>query len=273
MTMMKKLLSSVFAAILVVCMTAGVALAGNTPTYVRDHYGLLDADRYTQLESRAESMSDAYNCNVYLTIVDNIGQYSARQYAEAYWNQFDLGRGADKDGIMLLIAVDSRDYGTLTHGQGKTGGITQFTDYRIDQIENDVVAELRNNNWVDGFSAYLNDAQDTMAFYAENGEPWDSNNDPGDAEMRLLIKLAFVIILPIVIAAFICIKWRADMKTAREKTEANDYFERGSLVLTVKQDRFLNTTRTMVKIEQPKSGGGGSSISSSGFGGSGGGKF
>ena len=64
------------------------------------------------------------------------------------------------------------------------------------------------------------------------------------------------------------------MKTARLKHEANDYFEEGSLVLTRKQDRYVTTTRNVVKIESDNNGGGGgSSISLSGFGGSSGGKF
>ena len=136
---MKKILCSFFAALLVVCATVTPALAKGyndiSTTYVRDHYQLLSDSTLQSMEAEAESLSDTYKCDVYLTIVDDIGTYTVRQFAEAYWNYYDLGRGTNKDGIMFLIAVDSRDYVTITHGQGTTGGITIFTDYRIEQIE------------------------------------------------------------------------------------------------------------------------------------------
>lgn len=276
--MMKKLLSTVFAAILVVCMTVSPALAKGfndiSTTYVRDHYQLLSSSDLESFESQAANLSDKYGCNVYLTIVDNIGNYSARQYAEAYFTQNKLGSGADKNGIMFLIAVDSRDYVTVTHGQGQYGGITMFTDYRIAQIESDIVAQLKNNHWTEACATYLNDVEDTLSFYSESDKPWDVNNDPESAQTEFYMKLAATFLIPLLLAILLCGMWASQMKTARLKHEANDYFEEGSLVLTRKQDRYVTTTRNVVKIESDNNGGGGgSSISLSGFGGSSGGKF
>ena len=179
---MKKILCSFFAALLIVCATVTPALAKGyndiSTTYVRDHYQLLSDSTLQSMEAEAKSLSDTYKCDVYLTIVDDIGTYTVRQYAEAYWNAYDLGRGANKDGIMFLIAVDSRDYVTITHGQGTTGGITIFTDYRIEQIEDAIVEELKDNNWVAGCNVYLDKVTETFEFYTEHGEPWDNNNDP-----------------------------------------------------------------------------------------------
>ena len=277
---MKKILCSFFAALLVVCAMVTPALAKGyndiSTTYVRDHYQLLSDSTLQSMEAEAESLSDTYKCDVYLTIVDDLGSYtSSRQFAEAYWNYYDLGRGTNKDGIMFLIAVDSRDYVTITHGQGTTGGITIFTDYRIEQIEDAIVEELKGNNWVAGCEAYLEKATETFEFYTEHGEPWDSNNDPENAWIALLIKILVTILVPLLIAAAICALWASQMKTARLATEASSYLERGSLVLTRQTDHFLRTTRVVTKIEKSdsSSGGGGSTVSDSGFGGSSGGKF
>ena len=275
---MKKILCSFFAALLIVCATATPALAKGyndiSTTYVRDHYQLLSDSTLQSMEAEAKSLSDPYKCDVYLTIVDDIGTYTVRQYAEAYWNAYDLGRGANKDGIMFLIAVDSRDYVTITHGQGTTGGITIFTDYRIEQIEDAIVEELKDNNWVAGCNVYLDKVTETFEFYTEHGEPWDNNNDPEKAWIGLLIKILVTILVPLFIAAAICAFWASQMKTARLATEASSYLERGSLVLTRQTDHFLRTTRVVTKIEKSdSSSGGGSSVSDSGFGGSSGGKF
>ena len=65
------------------------------------------------------------------------------------------------------------------------------------------------------------------------------------------------------------------MKTAVEKTEANDYMPEHGLDLTIKEDRYLRTARTQVydPPPPPPSESGGSSTDSDGFGGSSGGSF
>ena len=67
------------------------------------------------------------------------------------------------------------------------------------------------------------------------------------------------------------------MKTAKLKTEANDFFDDSSFRLTGKRDRFLHTARSVVLIETEKNDhggfGGGSFVDAGGFGGSSGGKF
>ena len=46
-------------------------------------------------------------------------------------------------GILFLIALDSRDYVTITSG----GGVTAFTDYRIAQIEDKIVPMLSDGSY------------------------------------------------------------------------------------------------------------------------------
>lgn len=279
---MKKMFCSMFVALLIVCTTVSPAFAQGmhkiSTTYIRDHYQLLSSDDLQSFETQAAQLSNTYQCNVYLTIVDTLDGYTgssaARKYAEDYWNTYDLGRGSEKDGIMLLIAVDSRDYVTITHGQGETGGTTLFTDYRIEQIEDAVVDELKDDNWTDACAVYLDKVSETMSFDRENGESWDSDNDPESAQSAFIFKLIATIVIPLLIAGGACAMWASQMKTARLKKEARDYLDESSFALTHKEDRYLTTTRTAVKIEEDRdSGGGGSTISSSGFGGSDGGKF
>lgn len=283
-TLLAAISSVLLAALLVMCATARPALAdtaedtvntGNTTSetiYIRDHYNLLSTNEWNSLENKAEQLSDTYQCDVYLTILDNINGYDVRQYAEAYWDYFELGRGANQDGIMFLFAVDSRDYVTITHGQGKTGGITIFTDYGIERIEDAVVSELKNDNWERACEVYLNEVSDIFAFYKENGEPFDIGNDPEAANTAFVLKVVATIVIPLLITGGLCFMWARQMKTARLKKEAGDYLDHDSFVLTNRQDIYLTTTRNVVKIEKHESSGG-SSVSSSGFGGSSGGKF
>lgn len=278
----------IIAGVLFACCTASTALAAGmnsiSTTYVRDHYQLLSESKVQELESTAAQLANTYQCAPYITIVDNIGQKTVRDYAESYWLENNLGLSSDKDGIMFLFAVDSRDYVTITHGQGETGGITMFTDYRISQIEEAVVDELKDNNWDDACETFLDEVNQTCEYYTTNNNTaWDVSNDPVKARKDIIGKIAIAILISAGVAGVLCWHWASQMKTARAQTQANAYLEQGSLVLTQKTDRFVTTKRTVVKIEHDHNndndGGfssgfsGGSTVSSSGFGGSSGGKF
>ena len=279
---------ALFAALM--CIPAGSALAKNytdsptrtpsyyagtlTNTYVLDHYGLLSSSESAQLEARATEISDSCELGVYLVIVDNIGNDSVRQYAKNYYMGNNLGYKDGTSGIMFLIAVESRDYVTITYNKG----VEVFTDYRIEALEDDVVSELKNNNWVDACEAYYASAGKTIEFYNENDEPLDHNNDPSALLEDLLIMILIGVVAGCIIAGITCGIWYSQMKTAKLKTEANDFFDDSSFRLTGKRDRFLHTARSVVLIETEKNdhggfGGGGSFVDAGGFGGSSGGKF
>ena len=141
---------------------------------VRDEYGLFDADTLAQLESSAEDASAGHDCDVYFLTVDSIGDTDQRAYAKNYYVQNDLGSGSGKSGILFMIALGSRKYVTITYG----GGVTAFTDYRIEQLEDEVVPLLSDGDYADAAQTYIDLCASTLDFYAENGEPLDYDNDP-----------------------------------------------------------------------------------------------
>lgn len=233
---------------------------------VRDEMGLFDADTYSQLEASAEAASDGHDCDVYFLVVDSIGDTDQRQYAKDYYLANGLGSGPEQSGILFLLAVGSRKYVTITYG----GGVTAFTDYRIEQIEDAVVPYLSDDDWAEAASEYLSMCADTLDFYAEHGEPLDVDNDTSGWPILLLI----VIGVPMIIAGIVCGVLYSQMKTARLKTEANDYIGAG-LKLRVQVDNYTHTDRVQVydPPHEESSSSGGSSVDSDGFGGSSGGSF
>lgn len=166
-----------------------------------------------------------------------------------------------------MIALGSRKYVTITYG----GGVTAFTDYRIEQLEDEVVPLLSDGDYADAAQTYIDLCASTLDFYAENGEPLDYDNDP-DGGLGL-IGILIVVGIPMLIAAVVCGILYSRMKTAQLKTEADDYIGAG-LKLRVKTDRYTHTDRVEVyDPPQPESDSGGSTTDSDGFGGSSGGSF
>ncbi len=221
-------------------MLAVLALPGMAAApLVRDEMGLFDADTYNELEQSAEAASSGHDCDVYFLVVNDIGDANQRDFAKNYYVNNGLGSGEGKSGILFLLAVGSRKYVTITYG----GGVTAFTDYRIEQMEDDIVPELSDGDWAGAARTYIEMADYTLDYYAEHGEPIDVDNDLG-AE-----GLLFVIGIPAAIAAGVCLVFYHQMKTAKEKTEADDYMP--GLKLRVKRDVYTHTTQTRV-YDPPK---------------------
>ena len=230
---------------------------------VRDEMGLFDADTYSQLEASAEAASDGHDCDVYFLVVDSIGDADQRQYAKDYYLANGLGSGSEQSGILFLLAVGSRKYVTITYGEG----VTAFTDYRIEQQEDEIVPQLSDEEWADAAYTYIDMCDDALDYYADYGEPIDVDNDIG------LKDLLIAMIFPLGISAFICLILYHQMKTARQKTEADEYMP--GFTLRVKRDRYTHTTRerTYDPPQKESNSSGGSSVDSDGFGGSSGGSF
>ena len=261
---MKKKLFSLLTA-LVLCLLCAVPAFAEMPL-VMDTYELFKPEATAELEQKAQDASAGHGVNVYLLTVSDIGGQNVREFAKDWYRDYDLGYGEGKSGILFLIALDSRDYVTITYG----GGVTAFTDYRIKQIEDAVVPYLSDDDWAEAASEYLSMCADTLDFYAEHGEPLDVDNDTSGWPILLLI----VIGVPMIIAGIVCGVLYSQMKTARLKTEANDYIGAG-LKLRVQVDNYTHTDRVQVydPPHEESSSSGGSSVDSDGFGGSSGGSF
>ncbi len=231
---MKKKLFSLLTA-LVLCLLCAVPAFAEMPL-VMDTYELFKPEATAELEQKAQDASAGHGVNVYLLTVSDIGGQNVREFAKDWYRDYDLGYGEGKSGILFLIALDSRDYVTITYG----GGVTAFTDYRIAQIEDKIVPMLSDGTYYKASETYIEMCADTLDFYAEKGAPLDSGNDPAKG----WIKWVFVFVIPLAVACIVCGIFYAQMKTANEQTHANAYMPAEGLALSVVEDTYTHTTET-----------------------------
>ena len=252
--------------------------------YVLDQYGLLTESQRSALEDRAKEIALAHDCLVYIITVADHTQYAPDVYeaARGIFLYYELGYGAWKDGVLLLLSLDGRDYALIGHGQmGEK--ICGYESSWI--IEDAFLDDFKKNDWYGGFQDYL-DACDSQLTKLENGEDitqgadiitgsdgleYHSYNAPGASEgMPAGLKLLIGIGLPCLIALIVCMSFKSQMKSAKERTTAEDYVVPGSTELMVREDRFLNRTESRVRINTDSGsshrggGGGGSSFHSGG---------
>ena len=105
---------------LVLCVDAVAAeQTGAQLSYVTDAAGLLSENENMLLEKMAESVSKKYGVGVYIVTVEDYRDFhSEGVYKATYtiYHECTMGEGPNRDGIMLLLSMDDRDWAMFCYG-------------------------------------------------------------------------------------------------------------------------------------------------------------
>lgn len=254
-------------AVVLLLLAAAAMPATAAAPFVRDEYGALAADESAALEQTAQELENSYGCDVYFVTAGDTDGEDIREYAKSYYIANDLGYGPESSGILFFVAVESREYVTLTYG----GGIDVSTDYRIDQVESEVVPYLSDEDWDGAAERWYALCTETLEYYAQNGEPIRAPAAEAE-DTSPIAKLAMSAVPSFFAALVVCFALCRSMKTDIEKTEADEYA--GELELSACADKYTHTTE-VEEYDPPDKDRGDSdtSVDSDGFGGSSGGSF
>lgn len=237
-------------------------LAPRGGDFVIDETGTLTGAQTEGLNKKAAAIMAKRQCAVYIWIVDLVPEIHARTidsleaYVDAFYEEYDLGYGDDRNGIVLLLEIGDvpgeRDYLMNTHG----ASASVFEGSTMERVLDDHVVPLfkvafLNGNFYNVADVFLDEVESEFAL---------------DYKVRLIVKLADVILVPAFIAWIVCWRWKRRMKTAALARTADNYIPVNGFRLTGQQDTFLyrTVTSTMKPKSSSPSGGGGSSSSSSG---------
>lgn len=239
---------------------APAAFAAGNGNYVFDETGTLTGAQIGALNNKAAAISEKRECAVYIWIVDLVPEKNARTiddlevYVDSFYYKNDLGFGNDRNGMVLLMEIGDvpgeRDYLFNTHGSCTS------------VFDNSTREKLLDNKIVPLFRSAFNDGN----FYKVADVFLDEVDNAFSKDFldTLLLKLAVVIILPVLIALIVCLRWKAKMKTAKIARTADNYIPQNGFNLTGRTDQFLYRTTKRTKIERSSPSSGGSSSSSSG---------
>jgi len=262
---MKKILITLLVVLTLTIIIAPAASAADL-NMVTDITGTLTDRQMEMLTEQADRITELYRCDVAIVIIDEMDYNDDAYYvARQIYEQYNFGYGTDRSGVLFFLSITDRAYAMVAYGFGNTA----FTDHGKDVMLDDyILPQLRDNNYFMALSVYLNKAEEFLQM-ARNGTPFDRGTDPaaqGEADRQaFMIKLAVTIILPLLIAALICMIWRSQMKTAVAATTAFNYIPPGGFNLTNQTDMFLYRTTTRVRVKTESKGG--TSIDSRGFSG------
>lgn len=258
--------------LLTVCVLLTAVLPAAASDYwpVFDEPDLLTDSEESALIAKLEGIGNQYRMEAVTAAFETTGEYTAMEYADDFYDYNGYGYGETRDGLILIVVMDTSDWWISTCGNA----ITAFTDAGIAYIGEQIVPYMSAGDFYGAFDKFADLCGEFMA-QAQTGDPYDVHNlpkEPFNGGMALLISLG----IGLVIAFIYTSSLKGQLKTVGAQRAASVYTKKGSLNVTSSRDFFLYRNVTKVARETSSSGGGGSSTHTSSSGtthGGGGGKF
>lgn len=269
--MKKRAYTVIFALLLLVLSVVPVFAAKGMPRLV-DEAGLLSGSEAARLLARLDEVSERQQVDLVVVTKKSLHGKTPMEYADDFYDGEGYGFGDGKDGILLLISMEERDWYIATTGFG----ITAVTDAGREYMSDQFLEDLSEGEYAAAFLTFVGLCDDFIT-QARAGEPVDVGHFPKEpfaAIRNLVIALAVGLMAALVVTGVM----RGSLKTVYSQPKADSYVRAGSMELAKKNDLFLYSH--VERREKPKDvktghpGGSQTHTSSSGrTHGGGGGKF
>lgn len=269
----KKITAALVALLLLTFFSVPAAAKDAGEGFAEEYYRLMDmADLLSDSEEEMllqaiDEVSERQKLEVVIITTDTLGGSDVVSYADDLYDYCQFGYGTNRDGVLLLISMEDRDWYISTCGYG----ITAFTDAGIQYIGEQMKDDLSAGNYAAAFQTYIEKC-DEFITQARTDKPFDKSSLPRKPMSAIWIPIS--LIAGIVLAVIMVGGMKAELKTVRFQPEAKNYIRDGSLNITQSRDLFLY--RTVDRTEKSKDEDSGSSTHTSSSGtthGGGGGKF
>lgn len=226
--MKRKLLSVILAVVL--CFSLAISAAAAYDVGVWDEADLLTAEEEAWLSAQLVEISRLSQAEIVIMTLESAGDRYIDELVESVYDTMDFGYGESRDGVLLLICMDIREYRILSNGYAAAA----IDPYDIDCIGDEITPYLSAGDYAEAFDLFA----DQCAYYLDgyvNGFPFDFGGS-----------LVTCLIIGLVLAVIVVLVLKGQLKSVRQKNRAHDYIKPGSMNLTVVQDIYLyrNVTRT-----------------------------
>ena len=223
-----------------------------------DEEDLLTEEEESSLLEKLDEISLRQDCDVVIAVVSGLEGSTAMEYADDFYDYNGYGMGSERDGILLLVSMEERDWWMSTCGYG----ITAFTDAGMKYMSEKFLPELSDGNYMQAFEKF-SELCDDFITQAKTGEPYDQGNLP--AEPFNPFWIAVDLVIGFGMGYVIAFRKKEKLRTVRKKVMAEDYTLPGSFVLTVNSDRFVRkyTTSQVIQVDSESDSSGSSTHTSS----------
>ena len=223
------------------CITSSASEAGEK-VRVFDDADLLSMLEKDDLEGLLDRISEELNVDVIVSTVDGTDGYGIDRYIELFYDGNDFGVGDTNDGVILMIDMEYGEYRIMANGL--CDDAISYDD--IDSIGEDIVSYLSDGDYYEAFEMFAEKCE-----YLIDGH---INGFPFKLTQNLLISIG----VGLVVALIATLVMKGQLKSVKEQKTANLYTRKGSMNLSVRNDLFLYSNVTRVKIQKPSASAGSS---------------
>ena len=257
---MKKRIFALCAIVMMFVLTLGVC-AESEYYRLQDIAALLTESENAEVLAKLDEVSERQGADIVILTVDAPEEGLTVEQDATEWYEY---LGFDKDGVMLYISMEDRDWYVLTSGFG----ITAITDAGIDYISDKFIDAMSEGNYIGAFNAFIK-YTDEFITQAKTGKPYDVGNMP-KAPYNLGMSLVISLVIGFIVAAIVTGMWKGQLKSVALQTRATSNMKKDSLYIEDSRDFFLY--RTLDRVEKQRDSDGGSSTHKSSSGNTYGGK-
>ena len=204
------------------------------------------------LEEELDQIYKDLQVDVVVVTVDSLYGESAMAYADDFYDYSGYG----EDGVLLLLAMDEREYWISTSG-------SCISKISVSKIEDAILSDLSAGYYYDAFTTFAQQCRKAM------------NSTTTETGVSLTTAILACLGIGLVIALITVFIMKSKLKTVRPQSGADGYACYDKLQITRQSDMFLyHTTTRVARMNNNNSRGGGSHFGSSGRShGGGGGRF
>ena len=234
--MKKKVLSIIFIVLICTCLYITSFAASKMPRLIDDADLLTDSVE-SDLLTKLDSVSEKYKVDIVIATVETVGDYTPDEYINHFYDANDYGYGKNRDGVLLLVSMEERDYRILSNGLGADA----ISSDDIEDIGEKISSYLGDGNYEDAFNNFIEECE-----YQINGE---INGFPFDFAKNLIISLAVGFVIAFIATGVM----KGQLKSVKKQVAATEYTKKGSMQVNLSNDFFLYSTVNRRKKQQNNS--------------------
>ena len=264
--------SMIFCSVFFNLKTIEKSFADGDMEYAVDSAEVLTTEELESLKSKLAQISDENNIDVGVVTVDYLDGKTAQEFANDLFEQNKFGKGENRDGILLLVATENREWAMSTHGSAKEA----FNEEGLDFLSGEFLPYLAEDDYYSAFENFASNAGELSAMYVlgdpygeeeyvdDESYPIDENIVEEEKGINNEVWIPLSIVIGCAISLVIMMMYKSQLKSVKSESRADDYLMDMKLVKS--QDIFLY--RTVTRTMRPKNENNSNDFSSGGGGGS-----
>ncbi len=208
------------------CTITVLADTESSVSRVFDADELLTYEEVSSLQTKLDALSLKYNCDIIVATTPSLEGYDVEEYSDALYKAANYGMGEYKDGFMLLICLEYRDWALTSYGNAGE----KFTDAKITYVRENIMPHLSDDEFYEAFDTFADSCEYVLANHGKTTTTFNS------------LWIVVAIVIGIIIAFITVLIMKSQLKSVRSQPAANNYLKNGSLNITHSRDIFLYST-------------------------------